>query len=164
MIHFSNSSHRFCDTNGSISWQSKWWSNSRSAIFEEVPFDGKYQPLYKSYLGFFSLALAVFKIFAYKNQDLENVGHVKCATMAFAVVQNDIRNDVIRWIVSTIIQIIIENSSLDITAFNIVYIYIYPEIVWICKYRSRSRFTTFAIAPFNASVSLYKGRSRSIFI
>ena len=53
---------------------------------------------------FFSLALAVFEIFAYQKHDLENVGHVKYATMAVAVVHNDIRNVVIRWIVSTTIK------------------------------------------------------------
>ena len=60
--------------------------------------------LNKSHICNFSLALAVFEIFAYKNHDLENVGHVKCTTLTVAEVHNDIRNVEIRWLLSTTIK------------------------------------------------------------
>ena len=59
-----------------------------------------------------------------------------------------IHNGTIWWPISTSIKVPLEHFSLALTIFQI-YIIWFPEIVWPWKYRSRSRCTTFALAPFD---------------
>ena len=65
------------------------------------------------------------------------------------VTMYNIRNGEIRWQISTSIKVILEHFFLAFTVFQKLNIIRFPDILWHWKYRSRSRCTTFAMAPFD---------------
>ena len=127
-------------------WPWKCRSNSWRTTFTVSSFDGIYESFYL--MAILALAftcqnshLTSLYIYIYfqKLCDLENIGVAMC----------NIRNGAIRWLVSTSIKVLLEQFSLSLTVFQILYIYIISEIVWPWKCKSTSRYTTFAVVPFD---------------
>ena len=60
-----------------------------------------------------------------------------------------IHNGAIRLLVSIYVKVVRDNFSLALTDFQKLHIYIFLESLLPLHYRSRSRYTTFAVLPFD---------------
>ena len=69
--------------------------------------------------------------------------------MSVKVIMYNNCNGAIQWLVLTSIKVVLDNFLLALTVFQILYIYSFPEIVWPCKFRSRSWCTKSAVVPFD---------------
>ena len=121
-------------------WTSNLRSRSRSTTLIVVPFDGKYQPVQRSYLSIFLQHSSFLRYSHFKIHDLENVEQA---------------HDVQHWShskqISTSTKVILEYFSSALIVFEIFKF----QNSWPQKCRSRTWCTTLAIVPFDGKYLTY---------
>ena len=115
-------------------WPWKFCSWSWSTTFALVPFDGKYESMYKSFVGIFC-QLSLFSRY---------ISQFMATKMLVKVMMYNIYSSAIRWRISDFLS---ECSSI-IYIFRRLLVKISTCKVWPWKFRSRSRNTTFVMVPF----------------
>ena len=71
----------------------------------------------------------------------------------------NIRNGIIRWRISTSIKVMLDHFSPALTVFQILTF----QITWPSKYRSRSRYVTFALTPFDGKYTTFYSMTTASF-